>query len=81
MIGHLIFKKDLIIFDTFLPLLAVLGSFILVSNLFKISPIDLPAMIVDGSFFNKSKKILLSTSTTVGSISAFVSNRFNKSLK
>ena len=40
MIGHLIFKKDLIIFETFLPLLAVLGSFILVSNLFKIDIIS-----------------------------------------
>ena len=40
-----IFKNSLIILDTFFPLLARLGSLILLSNLLKISLIDLPAMI------------------------------------
>ena len=37
----------LIIFETFLPLLGRLGSFIFLSNLFKISSMDLPAIIDD----------------------------------
>ena len=45
-IEQLIFKNSLIIFETFLPLLALLGSLILLSNLFKISSIDRPATTV-----------------------------------
>ena len=50
MIGHLIFKKSLIIFETPLPLLALLGSLILLSNRFNISLIVLPAIAFDKSY-------------------------------
>jgi len=46
LMGQLIFKNSLIIFEIFLPLLALLGSLILLSNLFKISSIERPATIV-----------------------------------
>ena len=71
--GHLIFKKSLIIFEIFLPLLGLLGSLIFLSNLFKISSMDLPA-IIENFGLDTQKQVMLSEEKVSPEMLSFIYN-------